>query len=274
MKRASSLFFLLLLSALPLHAFEPLPPKPTPLKKETLSEISDNIGSVKLEVLMNQEVVSWPMTQTEISVLMGKLKSLSQSPHPSDALFAKLPEPNPDYRGIKLALILRDGEKIAPMHIFEGNILADGNLFSRDAGRELEYWLFGTAKVVKQQMLAAQVLPVFTFHQCKTLGNVIVNTQPRQCLLPDNNLIFDIPEKPTLAGLKVSNFDECLEHGAALIHTFPRRCMVKGGRVFTEPPRLLDGPRSLNLMTPVGNVSKSISATKPSETTGSDAVTF
>lgn len=243
------------------EAIEPIPPAPTPVTQENIQDISDHIGSAKLRILMGDKSVSWPITQTELSVFMGKLKRLPQGGHPHDALFAQLPEQDASYKGLEVRLTLRDGEQLAPLHIFEGNILAGSTHYGRDAGRELEYWLFGTAKIIKQQMLAVQVLPVFTFKQCKTLGNIIVETQPRQCLLPDNNLIFDVPEKPTLEGLQVRTFDACLEHGAALIHTFPRRCMVKGGRVFTEPPRLLENPRSFSLMKPVGKPASSASET-------------
>jgi len=212
------------------------------LNAENITEITDNIGSATLSVDMTTENISWPITQTELAVLMGRLQNLKAKPHHNDTLFAALKEKNPNYNGITLTLHTRDGNKITPLHVFEGNVRSDGALYERDPGRELEYWLFGTAKVVKQQILATQVLPIFTFNHCRILGNVIVNTQPRQCLLPDNNLLFEVPEKPTLASLKINDFDACLKEGKAIIHTFPRRCMVAGGRVFTEPPRLLERP--------------------------------
>lgn len=241
----------LVLASLPMagFAYGPYIP-PVILMPENVTEIVDNIGEASLEVDMTTEKVTWPITQTELSVLMGKIEDLSPTPHHNDPLFDAMPTRDESYKGIKLTLKTRDGETLQPLHIFEGNVTTEGRLFQKDPGRELEYWLFGTAKIVKQQLLAIQVLPVFTFDQCKLLGNRIVETQPRQCLLPDNNLLFDIPERPTLESLTIKNFDDCLEKGKAIIHTFPRRCMAAGGAVFTEPPRLIDPPQ-MQLMKPV-----------------------
>lgn len=239
-----------LLSSFPVHAMSP---KSVTLTPQNITEIRDNIGSATLSIDMTTEKISWPMTQTEVAVLMGRLQNLKVKPHHNDALFSALKEKNSAYNGITLTLNTRDGRAVTPLHIFEGNVRTDGGLYQRDAGRELEYWLFGTAKVVKQQILATQVLPIFTFNHCRILGNVIVNTQPRQCLLPDNNLVFEVPEKPTLESLKINDFDTCLKEGKAIIHTFPRRCMAAGGRVFTEPPRLLERP-TFGLRSAVGDV--------------------
>ena len=127
--------------------------------------------------------------------------------------------------------------------------------------------------MVKQQVLATQVLPIFTFDHCRILGNIIVETQPRQCLLPDNNLIFEVPEKATLASLKINNFEMCLKEGQALIHTFPRRCMAAGGRVFTEPPRLLTQPDFNSNFTPEVDVPVEESLFNEAETQANDSVT-
>lgn len=39
--------------------------------------------------------------------------------------------------------------------------------------------------------------------QCRLLGQQIVETRPRQCLLPDNNLLLETDEPPTLASARI-----------------------------------------------------------------------
>jgi hypothetical protein len=134
-----------------------------------------------------------------------------------------------------------EGKRFTPLTVFEGKILAPGNqLVARDYGRRLEYWLFSTARLRRDQLLGAHLLPVVSFEQCRLLGQRVIETTPRQCLLPDNNLLLETPQPVTLAAAKLKDFDGCWKAGLALIYTFPRRCIAAGGRVFTEPPRVFE----------------------------------
>ncbi len=186
----------------------------------------------------------WLMSPTQREVLLDTLlQFMPPKPKPEDAIWPKLKKPDPKYRGIRVALRTVWGKRFDPFTIYEGQVRAsNGAVMVPDYGRRLEYWMFGTSRVRRDQLVGAHVLPVLTFEQCRLLGQQIVETRPRQCLLPDNNLLLETPELPTLEGARIRTFDECLENGKALIYTFPRRCLASGGRVFTEPPKVFEAP--------------------------------
>lgn len=215
----------------------------------TLNEIgtrADDLTSVMVVVEMGrgEDNPRWLMSSTHVAVMVDLLAKLPEHPLPVDALWPKLKRPEPKYHGLRLLLQTIDGKRFAPIEVFEGKITApDGRLIAPDYGRRFEYWLFGTARVRRDQILGAHVLPVLSFEQCRLLGQRIVYTTPRQCLLPDNNLLLESRVLPTLEAARVKDFDGCLQHGNALIYTFPRRCLTIGGRVFTEPPRVYEPPK-------------------------------
>jgi hypothetical protein len=232
------------------HAVEWLPVLPqNDVLPATLAEIgarADDLTTVTAIVEMGQgeDNPRWLMSSTHVAVMADLLAKLPDHPQPVDDLWPHLPRPEPKYKGIRLLLQTLDGKRFAPMTIFEGKITGPtGELIAPDYGRNFEYWLFGTARVRRDQILGAHVLPVLSFEQCRLLGQRIVYTTPRQCLLPDNNLLLESQDLPTMEAARVKDFDGCLKHGSALIYTFPRRCMTVGGRVFTEPPRVYDVPK-------------------------------
>lgn len=217
------------------------------LMVQKLDEIQQALVVVQLG--QGDDNPKWVMNQTQLAVLMNKLRDLLQ---PSDEVLVQAPledtiwpelgAKEPAYQGVLVVLQTVTGERFAPVRVFAGKVKdPQNNTLVTDPGRFLEYWLFGTARVRRDQMLGASVLPVFTFEQCRLLGQRIVETQPRQCLLPDNNLLLETDERPTLESTKMQTFDQCLKNGKALIYTFPRRCVAAGGRVFTEPPVVWDG---------------------------------
>lgn len=185
---------------------------------------------------------SWPLTTVETDVLLTKLAAeLPEKKHPNTDLFAQAPWPEPAYTGLRLDATLYDGRELPPLIIIGGQIRSLNDVpLKKDPGRELEIWLFGTGKKVRHKLLATQVMPIFTFRQCVNLGAPIIETNPRQCLLPNNNIILDVPERATQTDLQINNFKDCLKDGVALIDAFPRRCLARGGRVFTEPPKVYD----------------------------------
>lgn len=197
---------------------------------------------VVVEMGEGEDNPRWMVGATQLGVMLDTmLQFLPQHPLPEDDLWPKLPPLEPRYKGLRLLMQTVDGKRFAPISVFEGRITGpDGTLLSPDYGRRFEFWLFGTTRVRRDQLLGARVLPVLTFEQCRLLGQRIVNTTPRQCLLPDNNIMLESMEMPTLEAAKVRTFDECLQHGKALIYTFPRRCLAAGGRVFTEPPKVYE----------------------------------
>jgi hypothetical protein len=238
-------------------------PMDTPLPQDALLkpdlklfvEKRDDIQMAMVTVQMGQrnENPRWMMSQTQLQVFLNKLGQMPDKPLPEDDIWPKLKAPEPGYKGITITLQTEMGKRFAPIKVFEGRITdPNDTLLSPDYGRDLEYWLFGTARVRRDQLLGVAVLPVISFEQCRLLGQKIVQTMPRQCLLPDNNLLLETSEMPTLKSARIRTFDECLHNGTALIYTFPRRCVSAGGRVFTEPPRVYDEfvPADAPLATP------------------------
>jgi hypothetical protein len=186
----------------------------------------------------------WRLPSTLHNVLITRLLELpNHTSKPADDVWKKAPVPEPLYRGVKISIRLTGHDTISDFYVFEGQVKnRHGKKITADPGRNLEYWLMGTARIKRDQLLAARVLPILSFEQCRLLSNQIVETTPRQCLLPDGNLLLETLEQPTTASLKAVDFDSCLMHGKALIQTFPRRCMAAGGRVFTEPPKVYEAP--------------------------------
>ncbi|PZP39494.1 MAG: hypothetical protein DI585_03910 [Pseudomonas fluorescens] len=229
-------------------AHQPLPVMPQDdVLPATLAAIYQNridIDQALVVVDMGQgpDNPQWLMSATQREVLLDTLlQFMPDKPQPEDAIWPQLKPRDPAYKGIRVMLRNVWGRNFAPFTIFEGKVVAEnGAVLVPDHGRRLEYWMFGTSRIRRDQLVGAHVLPVLTFEQCRLLGQQIVHTRPRQCLLPDNNLLLETAEMPTLKSARIKDFDGCLKDGKALIYTFPRRCMAAGGRVFTEPPRVYD----------------------------------
>ena len=201
------------------------------------------VALVSVDLGLGNENPFWQMSQTALTVFLNRLATLEQAPVLEDRIWPYLSAPDPRYRGILVMLQTKSGRRFMPMRLYQGKLIAtDDSRLARDPGRRLEYWLFGTARVRRDQLVGSRVLPIFTFEQCRVLGQRIVETTPRQCLLADNNLLLETSEPPTLESAQLRNFDDCLQQGRGLIYTFPRRCVAAGGRVFTEPPQVFETP--------------------------------
>ncbi|MDD9911541.1 MAG: hypothetical protein OXQ96_00665, partial [Alphaproteobacteria bacterium] len=211
------------------------------LQKIQEKQADINTATLAIRSGNSEQPTTWQLTHIETQVFLGKLLKNAPALHIDAALYQSLSNPTPNYQGVEVALVSFNGQKIANLLIFNQQIQnTEGYALKADMGRELELWLFGTAKLLKQQLLATQVIPIFSFKQCLLLNNLIIETVPRQCLLPNNNILLDVSERPTLKELEIQNFEDCLKNGKALIKAFPRRCLAAGGRIFTEPPRLVN----------------------------------
>lgn len=199
---------------------------------------------VVVELGQGEDNPEWVMSPTQMQVLLDTLlQFMPEKPTVEDAIWPKLTRKDPKYKGMRVVLRTVWGRHFEPFTVFEGQVKsASGHVLVPDYGRRLEYWMFGASRVRRDQMMGAHMLHVLTFEQCRLLGQQIVETRPRQCLLPDNNLLLESDELPTLASAKIRDFDGCLKSGKALIYTFPRRCIAAGGRVFTEPPKVYEAP--------------------------------
>lgn len=199
---------------------------------------------VVVEMGQGEANPQWVMSPTQLQVLLDTLlQFMPEKPTVEDAIWPKLKRKDPAYKGMRVVLRTVWGRNFEPFMIFEGQVkTAQGRVITPDYGRRMEYWMFGASRVRRDQMMGAHVMHVLTFEQCRLLGQQIVETRPRQCLLPDNNLLLETDELPTLASARIKDFDGCLKNGKALIYTFPRRCIAAGGRVFTEPPKVYEPP--------------------------------
>lgn len=213
---------------------------PLPVTALNLMERGPDVQTVLVEVEVGKgmENPQWALTFTNIQVLLGKLQDEAMMPPMKPALLALAKEPEPAYKGMKVMMQTVRGEKFQALKVYKGRISAGGALVREDVGRGLEYWLFSTARVRRDLNLGASLVPVWTFEQCRVLGMQVVDTEPRQCLLPDGGIVLQTADEPTKGSLKVTDFEGCLKHGASLVATFPRRCVVAGGKVFTEPPQV------------------------------------
>lgn len=232
----------------PLTMLQPIAPQddvlPAALEAIYLNREDIDQALVVVEMGQGEDNPRWLMSATQMDVLLDTLLQFMPQPKQvEDQIWPKLKAQDPKYRGLRVVLHTVFGKYFEPFTIFEGKVTAaNGTLLLADSGRRLEYWMFGTSRVRRDQMVGAHVLPVLTFEQCRLLGQQIVETRPRQCLLPDNNLLLETDELPTLESARIKTFDGCLNHGKALIYTFPRRCLAAGGRVFTEPPKVYEAP--------------------------------
>ncbi len=199
---------------------------------------------VVVELGQGEDNPEWIMSPTQMQVLLDTLlQFMPDKPTIEDAIWPKLPRKDAKYKGMRVVLRTVWGRNFEPFMVFEGQVKGPrGQVMVPDYGRRLEYWMFGASRVRRDQMMGAHMLHVLTFEQCRLLGQQIVETRPRQCLLPDNNLLLETDELPTLASARIRDFDGCLKSGKALIYTFPRRCIAAGGRVFTEPPKVYEVP--------------------------------
>lgn len=219
---------------------------------QAIRALREDIQKIKVMVDMGagEENPYWLMSHTQAEVFLDRLETLQTRPLPEDDVWPKLKKKEPAYKGITLLIETVDGKRFAPLLVFEGRIAAldsqyrntVASVVAPDYGRYMEYWLFGTARVRRDQLLGVHVMPVLTFEQCRLLGQRIVETTPRQCLLPDNNLLLESNDFPTFKSASIESFEQCLQDGTSLIYTFPRRCVATGGRVFTEPPKVAEVP--------------------------------
>ena len=219
-------------------------PKAPPLL-QTYVENSEKINKISIRVELGDSPLSgaWELSQTQMHVLLGKLQHLKNIEHPYDDVFNKLKEPSKRYGGLEVSFTTGERDFALETLVFYAGSIKEksGKVLFSDPGRLIEYWLWGTAKTRIQQQIALNVLSIFAFDQCVELGHVLIETDPRQCLMPNALVMLDLGEMPTFEALQIKNFEQCLISGTAIIDSFPRRCMAAGGKLFAEPPRMPDG---------------------------------
>ena len=177
--------------------------------------------------------LNWPIQRLYFPILAQKIKMLANTPEQTDV---RIESPDTQYGGITLHIHQADGSSIQ-LIVFKGTLQNGQQTLGYDHERLLEYWLWGNVELVQQQLLGLQMMPIYTFEQCKMLGHALYATSPRQCVLPDDRILLETNEPVTQETVNVTTFDECLEKGLGIINTVPRRCLLPGGRILTEPVR-------------------------------------
>ena len=211
-----------------------------------LNQIAPETLSIRLTIdEPNNNFSDWNLPATAFPVFYRKLQEIikfeaeEQAPPP---LLPKIANSADYYHGVTASIRRRNAQGDIlnyELVVFNGHIKDhENNVLLPDYNRELEFWLFGAHSPFVIRKIAARVLPVISFNQCKALGNPIIYTSPVQCLMPDDNIFLDVPEQPTQDSIRIKSFAECLEKGQAIIQSFPRRCLVAGGHVFVEPARI------------------------------------
>jgi hypothetical protein len=237
---------------------QPLPQEqPLAFNLANLDAAQEDIHSagVLVNVGLKNENPTWGLTQTNLPVMVAKLLELGgKQPTANDTLSMKAKYNEPAYKGLELRITRVDGKVFETVHVYNGRIVTrSGRLVATDPGRLFEYWLWGTARIRREVVMGARIMPVLTFEQCRLMAQEVVDSLPRQCLLPDGDMLLDVKEPLTAASLRAKDFDGCLRHGVGIINTFPRRCVVPGGRVFVEPPRIIETPADAPLAEGVSN---------------------
>ncbi|PIZ32065.1 MAG: hypothetical protein COY40_00140, partial [Alphaproteobacteria bacterium CG_4_10_14_0_8_um_filter_53_9] len=255
--------FLILFMAATAHARtwqpgSPLPQNsPLPATLAQLQEDKEDVytAGIMVNLGLGPENPTWALTQTAKDILLAKLFLEETKPTTEDKITLQAKAPEPSYKGLTLRLTRADGRRYEEIHLFNGRITSKGKTLKKDIGRQIEYWLWGTARVRREVVMAGRVMPVLTFNQCRLMAQQIVETTPRQCVLADGDVLLETSEPLSKKVLTTTNFKSCLENGIGLINTFPRRCVGHGGRVFTEPPRLFEYeiPSDMPLATPLTN---------------------
>ena len=216
-----------------------IPSSVTQFSFENLAVIADNTLKVEITVMDTQalELFKWRLSPADMGVFYKKLAQLPNKATVESNL--DIPNPESGYRGLEVAITNKYGEQIEPFTIYNGALKTfNGEKLMTDPNRDLEYTLWGLNYSPKNQRMMVKMLPIIDFDQCVKLGNKMVPTTPRQCLLKNGEIFLDVAEKPTQESITIRDFDECLVKGQAIINTFPRRCIAAGGHVFAEPPRV------------------------------------
>ena len=190
-----------------------------------------------------QTLLSWRMNPLEYPVFINKVQALAPAMSGSVPIKSSgQSSGNPSgtaYERTTVELVSKDGTTYAPVSIKHNRVSVPGKDIPRqDSGRELETWVFGTAKRRDQREIISNLIHVMSYEQCKMLGHSLVDGAPRQCILPDGTTYIEIDEKLTPKAREITNFEKCLKRGHPIVDTFPRQCVAPGGRIYVEPPQL------------------------------------
>lgn len=220
------------------HAADSIPKNIEEFSLGNLKVIADN--TLKVTVQVDDENLPqphiWDMIPSDIAILYTQLANVNQVKERFSDLMIE--NPSESYNGLLITITNKYGEELKPFRIFNGDITSGDKHIATDTNRDIEYTIWGLNDSPRNLELTWRMMPIISFNDCMKLGNQVVETTPRQCLLSNGDIFLDVNEEPTQEALSVKTFDDCLVKGQALINTFPRRCITAGGHVFAEPARV------------------------------------
>ncbi len=206
-----------------------------------IQDFAENIASINSITLQfyqdnGEENIYWRLNLPQREILAEKLLTADKFASLDTTNF--LPNKDKKYLGVVIQARNNNGDTYSNLRVFNGRVTDnDDNVLFNDLNRDLEFWLLGTAQTIKQRYVIASAINIASFEQCKMLGNDILFTKPRQCLLATGDILMEVKGSLSEEALAVNSFDECLQKGKKLIKSFPRKCVAAGGRVFLEPRR-------------------------------------
>ena len=215
-------------------------PKPVP-DFESLHLNNGDLRSAQVQIRLSgnnadkETFLMWRLNPVELPIFIDKVRKLQVSV----SGIVPTEKSNTIYDHIEVSLLGNAGQVYEPVKIYQNKVdLPADTLPYEDSNRDLELWLLGTAKTFGQKDQIANLITIWSYEDCKALNHTLVDSVPRQCVLPDGTTYLEIDKKLSQKDKAINNFDKCLKAGHPLIVTFPRKCVAPGGRVYIEPPRL------------------------------------
>lgn len=215
-------------------------PKPVP-DFEALHLNNGELRSAEVQIKLSgknddkEPSLSWRLNPVELPIFIDKVRKLQV------ALSGNVTteKSNTIYSHIEVSLLGNKGQVYQPVKIYQNKVDLPANPRPHeDQNRDLELWLLGTAKTFGQKDQIANLIHIWSYEDCKALNHTLVDSVPRQCVLPDGTTFLEIDKKLSQKDKEITTFDKCLKAGHPLIVSFPRKCVAPGGRVYIEPPRL------------------------------------
>jgi hypothetical protein len=141
------------------------------------------------------------------------------------------------YKHLEITFERTDGKVLPPYFLFKNSIKVNDTTYV-DTTKSLEEWIFSTVRNYKQLEVVNKALNIDNFERCKSIGNLVHETSPEQCIFPDGTVFLNVNTEMKEDTIRTFNFDDCFNNKNPLISGFPRRCVAPGGHVYTEQPKV------------------------------------
>lgn len=209
-----------------------------PIYLEELSAENGEVAHIQVEILFagdeSRQNRRWPLNVNELPLFLGKLLS-----YPEENSLPSQNIPAEGYQGFSVDIHMKDGSRKAPIHIYRDQIRMYGtHPYLYDPERDMEFWLASTTKTFGQYDLVSRALEPTTFDACMQMGFRLIESEPRQCVLPTEVTFLDKARPLSAATVPVTDFASCaVDPYNPVVNTFPRKCVAPGGRIYMEPPK-------------------------------------